>query len=53
MNFMRKYIAMCKKQAPTVPEDLSDYIVGKNHSEKFIRKESTNNLSLRSCDTLP
>lgn len=28
MSVMRKYIATCKKKSPTVPEDLTDYIVG-------------------------
>ena len=28
MKLMRRYIALCKKQNPIVPEDLTDYIVG-------------------------
>ena len=28
MKLMRRYIAMCKKQNPVVPEELTDYIVG-------------------------
>jgi Predicted ATPase involved in replication control, Cdc46/Mcm family len=29
MQLMRRYIALCKKQQPVIPEDLTDYIVGK------------------------
>jgi len=29
MQLMRRYIALCKKQQPIIPEDLTDYIVGK------------------------
>lgn len=29
MHLMRRYIALCKKQQPIIPEDLTDYIVGK------------------------
>lgn len=28
MKVMRRYIAMCKKQTPVIPEELTDYIVG-------------------------
>jgi hypothetical protein len=28
MQLMRRYIALCKKQQPVIPEDLTDYIVG-------------------------
>ena len=28
MKLMRRYIALCKKQNPIVPEELTDYIVG-------------------------
>jgi DNA replication licensing factor MCM7 len=28
MKLMRRYIALCKKQTPMVPEELTDYIVG-------------------------
>ncbi|XP_033226827.1 DNA replication licensing factor Mcm7 [Belonocnema kinseyi] len=39
MNLMRKYIAMCKKNEPTVPEDLSDFIV---ESYVEMRRDSRN-----------
>lgn len=29
MRLMRRYIALCKKQEPVIPEELTDYIVGK------------------------
>ena len=29
MRVMRRYIALCKKQEPVIPEELTDYIVGK------------------------
>ena len=28
MRLMRRYIALCKKRNPIVPEELTDYIVG-------------------------
>ena len=28
MKLMRRYIALCKKQTPGIPEELTDYIVG-------------------------
>ena len=28
MKLMRKYVALCKKQQPVIPEELTDYIVG-------------------------
>ncbi|XP_071439916.1 DNA replication licensing factor Mcm7 [Hetaerina americana] len=28
MSLMRRYIALCKKKMPCIPEDLTDYIVG-------------------------
>lgn len=39
MNLMRKYIAMCKKIEPSVPEDLTDFIVD---SYVELRKEARN-----------
>lgn len=40
MKVMRRYIALCKKQDPTVPETLTDYIVG---AYVELRKEARNN----------
>jgi len=28
MRLMRRYIALCKKRSPIIPEELTDYIVG-------------------------
>ena len=28
MRLMRRYIALCKKRNPIIPEELTDYIVG-------------------------
>lgn len=30
MSLMRRYIALCKRKEPTIPADLSDFIVGKS-----------------------
>ena len=40
MKLMRRYIALCKKQNPIVPEDLTEYIVG---SYCEMRKSARNN----------
>ncbi|CAB4064350.1 MCM7 [Lepeophtheirus salmonis] len=40
MKLMRRYIAMCKKQSPVIPEDLTDYVVG---AYCEMRKEARNN----------
>ena len=29
MKLMRRYIALCKKRQPVIPESLTDYITGK------------------------
>jgi DNA replication licensing factor MCM7 len=39
MQLMRRYIALCKKQQPIIPEDLTDYIVD---SYVEMRKEARN-----------
>lgn len=40
MKLMRRYIALCKKKQPTVPENLADYITG---AYVEMRKEARNN----------
>ncbi|KAK7864443.1 hypothetical protein R5R35_000475 [Gryllus longicercus] len=40
MKLMRRYIALCKKNEPTIPADLSDFIVS---SYVELRKEARNN----------
>lgn len=35
MNLIRKYIILCKTKQPVIPEDLTDYIVGKDVTEFF------------------
>merc|ERR1711936_492522 len=51
MKLMRRYIALCKKQNPIVPEDLTDYIVG---AYCEMRKAARNNkdMTLTSARTL-
>ncbi|XP_046988430.1 DNA replication licensing factor Mcm7 [Schistocerca americana] len=39
MQLMRRYIALCKKKNPVIPEELSDYIVG---SYVEMRREARN-----------
>ncbi|CAC5393906.1 MCM7 [Mytilus coruscus] len=39
MKLMRRYIALCKKKQPTVPESLADYITG---AYVEMRKEARN-----------
>merc|ERR1712088_928277 len=41
MKLMRRYIALCKKQNPIVPEELTDYIVG---AYCEMRKAARNNM---------
>merc|ERR1712223_1331917 len=43
MKLMRRYIALCKKQNPIVPEDLTDYIVG---AYCEMRKAARNNTDM-------
>ncbi|KAK8391499.1 hypothetical protein O3P69_017220 [Scylla paramamosain] len=40
MKLMRRYIALCKKKMPTIPENLTDYIVS---AYVEMRKEARNN----------
>ncbi|XP_071512260.1 DNA replication licensing factor mcm7 [Panulirus ornatus] len=40
MKLMRRYIALCKKKQPTIPENLTDYIVS---AYVEMRKEARNN----------
>jgi len=40
MKLMRRYIALCRKQSPVIPEDLTDYIVG---AYVEMRKDARNN----------
>ena len=40
MKLMRRYLALCKKRSPTVPEELTDYIVG---AYCEMRKDARNN----------
>ncbi|XP_059099226.1 DNA replication licensing factor mcm7-like [Tigriopus californicus] len=40
MKLMRRYIALCKKQNPVIPEELTDYIVG---AYCEMRKDARNN----------
>jgi DNA replication licensing factor MCM7 len=39
-SVLRRYIALCKKKTPVVPEDLTDYIVG---AYCEMRKDARNN----------
>merc|ERR1712223_1026592 len=43
MKLMRRYIALCKKQNPIVPEELTDYIVG---AYCEMRKAARNNTDM-------
>lgn len=38
MDFMRRYIQMCKAKDPLIPEELSDFIVGKFFFLKILLK---------------
>lgn len=40
MKLLRKYVALCKKQNPVIPEELTDYIVG---AYCEMRKDARNN----------
>lgn len=40
MNLMRRYISLCKRKNPTIPNDLTDYIVG---AYVELRREARNN----------
>lgn len=38
MNLIRKYINLCKIKEPSIPEDLSEYIVGKMFRKYYFEK---------------
>lgn len=40
MNLIRRYIGLCKRKNPTIPADLTDYIVG---SYVELRRDARNN----------
>lgn len=40
MNLMRRYISLCKRKNPTIPDNLTDYIVG---AYVELRREARNN----------
>merc|ERR1719245_1453068 len=48
MKLMRRYIALCKKQTPGIPEELTDYIVG---SYCEMRKSARNNKDMTFTST--
>lgn len=52
MKIMRRYIALCKKQNPVIPENLSDFIVGSYcQMRKEARQDKAENHSRNSTFT--